>query len=168
MSQAVTISRASLDDTDALTALRIAVARDMTARFGRGPWSVLPGKAVVSRQIRASHALVARRGDETLGTVRLTWANPALYDGRHFTPAPLALYLLGLAVSPGHRHRGVGRALLEASKQVAREWPAQALWLDTYDHAAGAAEFYRRCGFRECGSGVQDELTLLYFEWPAP
>jgi GNAT superfamily N-acetyltransferase len=162
----VTISRAGPGDTYALTALRIAVARDMTDRHGDGPWSALPSKAVVVRQIRASHALIARCDDEAVGTVRLAWANPAIFDSASFfTPASAALYVLGLAVAPAHRHEGIGRELIEASKQVARDWPAQALWLDTYDHAAGAGGFYERCGFREVGASALNHLPLLYYEW---
>lgn len=162
----ITISRAGPGDAEALTALRIAVARDMTERHGAGPWSALPSKAVVVRQIRASHALIARSGDETVGTVRLAWANPAVFDATFFfTPAKAALYVLGLAVSPDHRREGIGRQLLEESKRIATDWPAEALWLDTYDHAAGAGEFYERCGFREVGSSVLNHLPLLYYEW---
>lgn len=164
----ITILRAGPGDADALTALRIAVARDMTDRHGAGPWSVLPSKAVVIRQIRASHALIARSGDEAIGTVRLAWANPAVFDGTSFfSPTRAALYVLGLAVSPGHRGAGIGRKLMDASKQVTRDWPAQALWLDTYVHAAGAGDFYKRCGFREVGSSVLNHLPLRYYEWSA-
>lgn len=138
----------------------------MTERHGSGPWSALPSKAVVVRQIRASHALIARCGGEVVGTVRLAWANPAGFDAvSFFTPASAALYVLGLAVAPEHWGEGIGRQLVEASKQVARDWPAQALWLDTYDHAAGAGEFYQRCGFREVGASPLNHLPLLYYEW---
>lgn len=162
----ITISRAGPGDAEALTALRIAVARDMTDKHGTGPWSALPSRAVVVRQIRASHALIARSGGRTVGTVRLAWANPAVFDATFFfTPASAALYVLGLAVSPEHRGEGIGRSLMEESKRIAKDWPAEALWLDTYDHAAGAGEFYERCGFREVGSSVLNHLPLLYYEW---
>jgi GNAT superfamily N-acetyltransferase len=161
----ITISRADIKEARALTALRTAVARDMTERFGGGPWSALPNRMVVIRQMRASHVLVARRYDEIIGTVRLAFANTAVFDARMFTPVDTALYVLGLAVSPGSRGRGIGSRIMSVAKEVARSWPAQALWLATYDNSAGAGRFYRKCGFREVGPGVFDDLPLTYYEW---
>jgi GNAT superfamily N-acetyltransferase len=161
----ITISRPQLTEARALAALRTDVAHDMTERFGVGPWSALPSRLIVLRQMRASHVLVARRGRDIVGTVRLALANTALFDARAFTPVDTALYVLGLAVSPSARGTSVGRQIMDAAKDVARSWPAQALWLDTYDNAAGAGEFYRKCGFREVGAGTSDDMPLMYYEW---
>ncbi len=160
-----TISPATLGDARAIASLRTAVARRMTEQFGQGHWSSLPSKAAVVRQLRASHVFVARRGDEIIGTVRLTAAKPWAIDSSCFTPVTTALYVLGLAVAPQARGAGIAQRLMDAAKDAARALPAQALWLDAYDHAAGAGPFYLKCGFRVAGRTKYREVPLIYYEW---
>jgi len=161
------ISLASPADARAIADLRTSVAQDMTRRFGPGHWSACPSKATVLRQMRASQVLVARQTGDIVGTVRLVTATPPLFDSSGFTPVNTALYALGLAVAPHQRQRGIGRQLMEAAKQMARARPVQALWLDAYDHAAGAGPFYLRCGFREVGRSEQGDVGLVFYEWLA-
>jgi GNAT superfamily N-acetyltransferase len=161
----ISIRVATAQDASGLAALRAVIARDMTAQHGDGGWSVIPGKATVMRQIRASHVLIARVADEIVGTVRLMPANSRAFDSSAFTPVMLALYVFGLAVAPSSRHLGVGRRLMDAAKAALAAWPAGALWLDAYDGAAGAGPFYRRCGFREVRRGSFNGVPLIYFEW---
>lgn len=167
LSSNISISLASADDVKALTILRTAVAQDMTERFGDGAWSSLPSKVVVVKQMRASRVLVARRDAKIVGTVRLATARAGAFDSSAFTPVTNALYVLGLAVAPGFRNQGIGRALLEAAKEMARSSSTDALWLDAYDHPAGVGEFYARCGFRRVGKTSHNELPLIYYEWLA-
>lgn len=47
---------------------------------------------------------------------------------------------------------------------VARAWPSQAIRLDAYDSAAGAAGFYAGCGCREVGRVTYRRVPLIYFE----
>jgi ribosomal protein S18 acetylase RimI-like enzyme len=165
----ITIGNATRADIRALTALRTAVAQELTHQHGGGPWSALPSRATVTRQLRASNMLVARNGTEIVGTVRLIRANPLLLDASAFTPVGVALYLIGLAVAPRHRSQGVGRALVDACKAIACAWPAQALWLDAYEHPAGAGGFYVRCGFRKVGLTLFKDAPqahhLSFYEW---
>jgi GNAT superfamily N-acetyltransferase len=154
-------------DARALAALRSAVARGMTERFGPGHWSACPSKAEVVRQMRASHVLVARRGAELIGTVRLVRAVPWAIDSSSFTTVEKPLYVLGLAVAPDCREKGVGRQLMDAAKQAALSWDCQALWLDAYDHEAGAGPFYVKCGFRRVGRTEHRDIPLIFFEWLA-
>ena len=159
------ISVASVGDARALAALRGSVARGMTQQFGEGHWSACPSKADVVRQIRASHVLVARGDSAIIGTVRLAKALPWAIDSGGFTPVATALYVLGLAVAAEARGQGIGRELMEATKEAARSWPAEALWLDAYDHTAGAGPFYVECGFRKVGPSTRGEVPLTYYEW---
>lgn len=159
------ISVARKSDAGALAALRWSVACGMTGQFGHGHWSACPSRAEVLRQVRASHVLVARREGEIIGTVRLVPALPALFDSSAFTPVERPWYVLGLAVSPTVRGAGVGRQLMEAAKEAAQARGAQALWLDAYDHIAGAGPFYQKCGFRRVGRTESHEVPLFYFEW---
>jgi len=161
----VCVSTATARDLRALVALRAEVAEAMKGLHGPGPWSELPSAARVRRQLRATTVLVAREGERLLGTVRLLPANQALFDFSFFTPAACALYVIGLAVSPACRGRGVARALMESAKAAARKWPADALWLDTYDGAVGAAGFYEKCGFRRVGLTTRDGAGLVFYEW---
>lgn len=163
----VTISLANADDVKALTNMRAAVAQEMTERYGDGAWSTLPSKVTVVKQMRASRVLVARRDAKLVGTVRLATARQGAFDSSAFTPVTNALYVLGLAVAPGFRNQGIGRALMEAAKDMARSSSTDALWLDAYDHAAGAGEFYSRCGFRRVGKTSHNQPPLIYYEWLA-
>ena len=160
-----TISVATTRDARAIADLRTAVANGMTQQFGLGHWSARTSKAAVVRQMRASHMWVARREGEVIGTVRLATAQPSAIDARSFTPVKTALYVLGLTVAPAARGQGVGRQLVEVAKGAARDWHADALWLDAYDHAAGAGSFYQCCGFREVGPSAYKEVSLTYYEW---
>jgi len=149
----------------ALAALRSAVARGMTEKFGQGPWSACPSKVEVVRQLRASHVLVARQGTELLGTVRLVRALPWAIDSSSFTPVTKPWYVLGLAVAPQYRGKGVGRELMEAAKNTACSRGAHALWLDAYEPPAGAGPFYLKCGFRMVGRTAQGDVPLSLYEW---
>ncbi|HET9475449.1 MAG TPA: GNAT family N-acetyltransferase [Steroidobacteraceae bacterium] len=159
------IAVATPKDVRALVELRTAVARDLTRKFGEGHWSACPSRADVVRQVRASRVLVARRGTQIIGTVRLSTARPWAIDSICFTPVTSALYVLGLAVAPEARGQDVGGELMEAAKETARSWPIEALWLDAYDHAAGAGPFYLKCGFRKVGRTQYREVPLIYYEW---
>jgi ribosomal protein S18 acetylase RimI-like enzyme len=162
------ISPALTSDAGALAALRSAVASAMTRRFGQGHWSARPGKAEVLRQLRASQVLVARQGGEIVGTVRLVRPLPGVFDWSAFTPVDQPWYVLGLAVAPECRGRGLGRELMDAAKEVARTRAAEALWLDAYEHEAGAGPFYEKCGFRKVGHTEYLDIPLTYYEWLAP
>lgn len=161
------ISIASLSDARALAALRTSVAQGMTQKFGEGHWSAFPSKVEVVRQIRASHVLVARCGGDIVGTVRLATAKPWAIDSISFTQVKTPLYVLGLAVSPDCRGQGVGRELMEAAKATTRSLHAEALWLDAYEHSAGAGPFYLKCGFRKVGQTKYRQVPLIYYEWLA-
>jgi GNAT superfamily N-acetyltransferase len=163
----IDITSAIPGDVRALVALRTAVAEGMTEKFGEGHWSAVPSMTDVQRQLRASIVLVARRDGEVVGTVRLATARPWAIDSISFTPVSKALYVLGLAVSPQARKQDIGRQLMEAAKEVVRPGPAEALWLDAYDHAAGAGSFYMRCGFSKVGRTQYREVPLVYYEWLA-
>jgi GNAT superfamily N-acetyltransferase len=167
MSIPASISLARRSDARELVALRSAVAQEMTRQFGEGHWSQSPSHAEVVRQLRASHVLVARSESQIVGTVRLVRTMPWAIDSSSFTPVSESLYVLGLAVSPAWRDRGIGRQLMDAAKHTARSRGAQALWLDAYQHRAGAGSFYLKCGFRKVGATRYRESALFYFEWLA-
>ncbi|MER6444861.1 GNAT family N-acetyltransferase [Streptomyces venezuelae] len=67
-----------------------------------------------------------------------------------------------IEVSPGHRGRGIGRALMECADRFARERGAEHLWLEVSSVNAPAVHAYRRMGFAFCGLD-----TALYGGTPA-
>jgi predicted N-acetyltransferase YhbS len=69
-----------------------------------------------------------------------------------------------MAVAPELQRQGIGRDLVREGLAVARTWPSQAIRLDAYDAAAGAGEFYAKCGFREVGRVTYRTVPLVYFE----
>jgi GNAT superfamily N-acetyltransferase len=161
----LSISIADVRDARELVALGTAVAHDMTRQFGEGGWSATPGKDDVVGQVSASRVFIARRDAEVIGTVRLARAVPWAIDSSAFTPVAKALYVLGLAVAPDARGQGVGRRLMDAAKAAARSESAGALWLDAYEHVAGAGPFYLKCGFRQVGRTSYKQVPLIYYEW---
>ena len=56
-----------------------------------------------------------------------------------------------MAVAPELQRQGLGRTCLAEAEKIARRRKADAIFLDAYDHAAGAGGFYAKCGYRETG-----------------
>lgn len=109
--------------------------------------------------------LVARRGRRLVGTLRLATKKPWAIDVSYFSAVERPLYLLDMAVKPEVQRQGIGRAMLEEARRLARAYPADAIRLDSYDSPAGAGPFYARCGFAEVGRVVYRGTPLIYFEW---
>jgi len=151
-------------DVAVIAALRTAVAEHLTVQYGRGHWSSCVTERSVLRGLKTSRVLVKRTAEGIVGTVRLATKKPWAIDLKYFVSVRRPLYVHDLAVAPTAQRSGVGRLLMEDAKAVARAWPADAIRLDAYDHAAGAGEFYVKCGFREVGRVVYRGVPLVYFE----
>ncbi|MET8749043.1 GNAT family N-acetyltransferase [Streptomyces sp. NPDC004667] len=67
-----------------------------------------------------------------------------------------------IEVAPGHRGRGIGRALMDLAAGFARERGAAHLWLEVSSVNTPAVHAYRRMGFTLCGLD-----TALYDGTPA-
>ncbi len=59
------------------------------------------------------------------------------------------LYIKRLAIQPGYRRRGLGKALLLCAEDLARDEDLKGMAIDTFTFQAEA--FYLSQGFRECG-----------------
>lgn len=159
------LERAKPEDAAAIAALRLAVARDLTERFGKGTWS-FAAESVEGVRLDLGNASVyiARRAGLVIATLRLSEKRPWLGSTEFFTPCERPLYLTSMAVAPAWQRRGVGRACLAEARRIAGEWPADAIRLDSYDAAAGAEDFYLRCGFRCVQRAEYNGTPLLWFE----
>lgn len=159
------LERATAEDAVAIAVLRLAAARDLTARFGEGTWSFAAETVEgVRLDLLASHVYIARVDGSVRATLRLSPKNPWMGDTDFFTPCQRPLYLTSMAVAPGWQRQGIGRACLTDMLRIAAEWPADAIRLDSYDANAGAGNFYLRCGFRCVRCAEYNGTPLIWFE----
>lgn len=159
-------SRATDEHADAIWTMRSLVAAFLELQHGSGHWSAAPSESGVLTAVRTSYVVAAHHDSKLVGTLRLLTRKPSAIDAKLFTPVERPLYVVDMAVAPGSQRKGVGRALLKEANRIAREWPANALWLDAYDTLAGAGGFYASCGFSEVGRKEFKGTPLVYFEKP--
>ncbi len=158
------VQPAEVPDAAMLAMLHTAVAEHLTAQHGNGPWSAKTSERGVLFAMRQSRVFVVRAGTEAVATFRLATRKPWAIDASCFTACERPLYLLGMAVWPERQRQGIGRSCLVTARQLAAEWPADAIRLDAYDAAAGAGGFYARCGFNEIGRVTYRNAPLIYHE----
>lgn len=161
---ALTFDDATESDVDELIALHTAAAEHLTERFGPGRWShdgfgrrldVVPDR---------SRVRVGRERGRIVTSLRLQTRKPWAIDVDYFTPASRPLYLTGMVVAVPRQLQGLGRAALHDARAIAERWPADAIRLDAYDAAAGAGQFYAKCGYAERGRAAYKGTPLVYFE----
>jgi len=162
------MEQATPDDAAEIAALRTTVARELTREHGNGHWSAAVTERGAHRALRHARVYVAREAARIVATLALATKKPWAIDVRYFTACPRPLYLLDMAVAPDRQRTGIGRRCLSEAAARARAWPAQAIRLDAYDHAAGAGSFYARCGYREVGRVVYRGVPLIYYELRLP
>lgn len=151
-------------DAPALAELRNVVAEDLTARFGQGPWSGQCTERGVLFDMKQGRVYLAEADRQPIATLRLATKKPWAIDPAYFTPVPRPVYLTAMAVRSDHQRKGLGRQCMAEALELARKWPAQAIWLDAFDAVAGAGDFYRKCGLKEAGRKVYRGVPLIYFE----
>jgi GNAT superfamily N-acetyltransferase len=155
---------AKVADASKLAALHSAAAAHLTSLHGEGPWSSQTSEKGVLYAMRQGRVFVARQGGEIVGVLRLATKKPWAIDRSYFTKWKRPLYLVGMAVLPEKQRQGIGRRCMEEAERIAREWPADAIFLDAYDAAAGAGGFYARCGYAERGRVSYRGTPLIYYE----
>jgi GNAT superfamily N-acetyltransferase len=161
----LTFEEARVHHAEDIAAVRGAAAEDLTRRFGHGHWSAIPTERHVVSSLRHARVLLGRSTNgDLLGVLRLATKKPWAIDVKYFTACRRPIYLTDMAVLPHAQRQGVGRALLDEAWRVVCAWPADAVRLDAYDAPAGAGEFYRKCGFLECGRIVYRAVPLIYYE----
>jgi GNAT superfamily N-acetyltransferase len=156
---------ATQEDVPSILRLRLAVDADQSHRFGTNRWVTTISEKSVARGLRSSRVLVAEREQQIVAMVRAETKKPWAIDLRYFTPVKKAVYLHDVDVDPRLQRSGIGRQMIERAKDLAREWPVEAIRLDAYDGVSGGGPFYRKCGFSEVGRAVYRGVPLVYFEF---
>jgi len=151
-------------DLAALLQLRLAVDADQAQRFGDRRWITAINEKSVARGLKSSRTLVATRRGRIIAALRMETKKPWAIDLSYFTPACKAVYLHDVNVDPSLQRSSIGRELIERTRTVAKEWPVDAIRVDTYDGAAGAAAFYEKCGFQTVGRKLYRGVPLVYLE----
>jgi ribosomal protein S18 acetylase RimI-like enzyme len=139
----------------------------------RATWSSLSSpvpKPPPERMFETEGVLVSELEDGIAGYVKVGQMLPIDANAH-------VLEIKGIAVSPAHRRRGVGRALMRAAIEFAREAGARKLMLRVLSHNTAARDLYAGCGFeveavlREFflldGRYVDDILMSMSFGSPA-
>ena len=162
----IRLSFAFAEESDApeLAALRVATARDLTEKFGRGHWSGEATARGVIAGMRESKIWLARRGASIVATFRMSTTKPWAIDRSYFAKSAHPLYLTDMAIRLDLQGQGIGRRCLVKAVEYAQAWPADAIRLDAYDAEAGAGAFYGKCGFREVGRVAYRGVPLVYYE----
>jgi ribosomal protein S18 acetylase RimI-like enzyme len=125
---------------------------DEYRKFYRRPSNPEEGRLFLIERLNKDESviLLALDGEEAVGFVQLypsfssEWVKP--------------LWILNdLFVAPQVRRRGVGRMLLEESRQLARETGARGLILETGKDNGAAQRLYEKAGWK------RDELFYRYY-----
>lgn len=158
---------ATLDDAEAIAALRNAVSDDLTFKHGKGPWTSHCTTAGVLFDLRNAKLFVAVRRDDGIASLTLTTKNPWAVDRRFFSAVKRPIYLTSMVVAPELQRQGLGRQCLDEVTRIARRLRVDAIFLDAFDHpAAGAGGFYAKCACREVGRATYRAVPLVYYELP--
>ncbi len=160
----IELEPATAEDAAAIAVLQTSVAQDLTSKHGKGPWSSAVSERGVLFHMRNGRVYVARQDNGAIATLTLCTKKPWAIDKSYFTACKKPIYLLNMAVDPALQRTGIGRLCLEEAKRIGKEWPGDAIRLDAFDAAAGAEDFYRKCGFREVGRVTYRKVPLVYFE----
>lgn len=146
------IRRASPDDAAEVARL----LHDFNTEFG----DFTPGvEALTARlgQLIAGGEAVALLGGEGPDGVAVLRFRPALWT------ETLDAYLEELYVAPDRRGEGIGRALLEAAIDLAREAGAKDMHLGTSEGDTAAIGLYESAGFSN-REGHPDGPVMLFYE----
>jgi GNAT superfamily N-acetyltransferase len=155
---------ASPADAMEIAALRTAAAQDLSARFGKGAWSMNVTDRGVLWHMRHGDVLAMREDGRILATLALAKRRPWAIEPAYFTRVRRPAHLTSMAVLPAAQGRGWGRRLMIAAEARARGLGFDAIRLDAYQGEAGAGSFYVKCGYAERGRITYRDTPLIYFE----
>lgn len=114
----------------------------------------------VASKRAVARVLVAEVDGEVVGTVALF--PPGAPGSEAWTPNTADLRHLATAVR--YHGMGLGRPLLDAVEDIARQWGVDAIALHVRRGVQGVAEMYQRRGYVRTPEGDLDHLPLVYLE----
>ena len=158
------LQTATADDVTDLVSLRNAVNEHLRSQYGDGYWLARSTERGALFGMRRGTVYLARYRGKLIATLTLSTRKPWAIDKKYFHASEKPLYLTAMAVHPDYQRKGIGRSSIDEARRLAIAWPGDAIRLDAYDTAAGAGDFYRKCGFREVGRAVYRVAPLIYFE----
>lgn len=145
------VRRATMDDAEAIGAL----LHDFNTEFG----DYTPGPDALAARFRT---LLSGRDTAVL----LGGGTPRGLAVLRFRPAiwteALECYLAELYVVPDQRGRGLGRSLLEAALDLAREHGADRIELGTSEDDVAARALYESAGFTNRELGPEGPVMFVY------
>jgi GNAT superfamily N-acetyltransferase len=145
------VRRADADDAAAIARL----LHDFNTEYS----APSPGTEALERNARRliedgkMTVMLAGEGPDGLALLRL---RPSVWSGA------LDAYLEELYVVPSGRGQGLGRALLEATMEAAREAGATRIELGTSTEDEVAIALYESCGFANREGGPDGPMMLFY------
>lgn len=153
----VSVRRLDADEGELLRRLRLAALGDSPAAFGQS----LENASAQPEEEWAAAARASSAGDRRAWFVAFDHGHPVgLVQGRRRPPHDCLVF--SMWVEPGTRRSGVGRALLHAIDDWARDWGAHKVVLWVIGGNDGALRFYERIGFRLVEGGPDAESGALY------
>jgi GNAT superfamily N-acetyltransferase len=155
---------ASVNDIPELVALRTRVSQNLAKKFGEGFWAGKPTESGERFLMRIGQVYIARHRGKLIATLALSTRKPWSIDVKRFRASAKPLYLRAMAVEPAQQGKGIGRKCVAEVRRIAEERGRDVIRLDAFDCAAGAGEFYRKCGFKEVARVVYKGVPLIDFE----
>lgn len=158
------IESATIADFNAIAELNVAAFSQFAGHLGPAPWEAMQQNLRnVAERARKAEFFVCRSGGEVVGSVGYCPAgqgDPAIYS------LDMASVLL-LAVHPGHRGKGLAKALTAACISRARNDGAACLALFTSELMQPAQHVYRSHGF-QLESELPKRYGIRYFRFVLP
>jgi GNAT superfamily N-acetyltransferase len=155
---------ASTDDIPELVAMRARVSQNLAKKFGEGFWAGRPTESGERFLMRIGQVYIARHRGKLIATLALSTRKPWSIEVKNFRANTKPLYLRAMAVEPAKQGKGIGRKCIAEVRRIAKEMGGDVIRLDAFDCAAGAGEFYRKCGFIETARVVYKGVPLIDFE----
>lgn len=141
-------------DLDAAGALTVAAYAEFERHFDPDDWAAYASTLDdMSTRADQGTVLVASQGESTLVGTATLYLTPKPTSG-HWRPDDAVMRFL--AVSPQHRHQGVGGALVTECLRRAAAAGRRRLALQTESHMTSARQLYRDMGFYRDEEGDQD------------
>jgi ribosomal protein S18 acetylase RimI-like enzyme len=151
------LREASDTDAEIVAAVIRAAFEEYRGRLDPPSGALAETAHTVREKMRTAQAVVALASQVPVGCI-------------FFRPEEGRLYLFRLAVLPGHRGRGLGRALLAHAEERARALGLPRVRLGVRAALARQIAYYEGLGYRRVGDGTHPGYagpTYLLLERPA-